>query len=322
MLPAPTAAVLPPASTPASPTAASPYCQSPYPMPGAAAFCQRPQPRHLAVNGKELLRANPADPGRLCIASTDPLALSRRGPTSAPLVPSTVAEIKSPDHPRSGLGPGPAPAPATSADVPTMAPPVVRSQVLTPSFFDPAFYGGGDGGELGPLSLSLPTELQLLLGPSLDPTDPLASMFMAGSNAFPQPAWSASSGFPAWEEARTSMVSTATAAPPGWKAYQPLPHLYYDGMYATLAPSALDLSASTGGGGGAPMALSAMTESVFRLNDEVTGPRKPTAAASGRVAPPSPPTSHALTDSFLVSRFNTPDLDNWPSAFINNILWE
>ncbi|KAI9802169.1 MAG: hypothetical protein M1826_005114 [Phylliscum demangeonii] len=329
MLPAPTAAVLPPVSTPApppaaSPTAASPCRQSPYPMPGAAAFRQRTQPRHPAVNGdgEELLRANPVDPRRPCVASTDPLAPSRGGPTSAPAVPSTVAEIKPADHPRSGLGPGPAPAPAASADVPAMAPAVVPSQALTPSFFDPAFYGGGDGGELGPLSLSLPTESQLLLGPSLDPTDPLTSMFMVGSDAFPQPAWSASSGFPAWEGARTSMASTATAAPPGWKAYQPLPHSYYDGMYATLAPSALELSASTAGGGGAPMASSATTESVFRLKDEVTGPRKPTAAASGRVAPPSPPTSHAPTDSFLVSRVNTPDLDDWPSAFINDILWE
>ena len=76
--------------------------------------------------------------------------------------------------------------------------------------------------DYGPLSTALSTEAQMLLGSALDPSDPLTSMFMAGSEGMPMPNY-----------------------------YNPTPnslskqrnfHPSYDGMSATLAPSALDMS--------------------------------------------------------------------------------
>ena len=62
----------------------------------------------------------------------------------------------------------------------------------------------------------------MLLGPALDPNDPLTSMFMAGSEALVQPYYNFNPG--------ASMSKQRN-----W-------HPSYDGMSATLAPSALDMS--------------------------------------------------------------------------------
>lgn len=71
----------------------------------------------------------------------------------------------------------------------------------------------------GPLTTSLPSETQQLLGPSLDPNDPLTAMFMAGSESMPQPFY----------------CPAPVQKPRNF-------HPSYDGMSATLAPSALDMT--------------------------------------------------------------------------------
>ncbi|KAL9598776.1 MAG: hypothetical protein Q9219_004273 [cf. Caloplaca sp. 3 TL-2023] len=75
--------------------------------------------------------------------------------------------------------------------------------------------------DLGPLSTTLPTESQMLLGSALDPKDPMTSMLMGSNDNFMQSYWGA-------------------AAPSGTKSRNF--HPSYDGMSATLAPSALDMS--------------------------------------------------------------------------------
>lgn len=69
------------------------------------------------------------------------------------------------------------------------------------------------------LTTSLPTETQQMLGPSLDPNDPLTSMFMAGSEHMPQP----------FQHSAPLQKPRNFCSP-------------YDGMSATLAPSALDMT--------------------------------------------------------------------------------
>lgn len=73
--------------------------------------------------------------------------------------------------------------------------------------------------DFGPLTTSLPPESQQLLGGALDPNDPLTSMFMAGSE-FMLPSFNPIPG----------------------AASKRNYHSSYDGMSATLAPSALDMS--------------------------------------------------------------------------------
>ena len=75
--------------------------------------------------------------------------------------------------------------------------------------------------ELGPLSATLPPESQMLLGSALDPKDHMASMLMGGSDNYMQSYWGG---------APTSGTKSRNF------------HPSYDGMSATLAPSALDMS--------------------------------------------------------------------------------
>lgn len=75
-------------------------------------------------------------------------------------------------------------------------------------------------GGFSPFTTSLPMESQMMLGPALDPNDPFTAQLMAGSNGLPQ--------YPLFNDM------------PSLK--QGMFHSSYDGMNATLAPSALDLS--------------------------------------------------------------------------------
>lgn len=74
---------------------------------------------------------------------------------------------------------------------------------------------------MSPFSTSLPAEAQMLLGGALDPNDPLTAMMMAGSEHFPQP----------WNYQSSSSMKPRNGF-----------HQSFDGMSATLAPSALDMS--------------------------------------------------------------------------------
>ncbi|KAI4230560.1 MAG: hypothetical protein LQ349_006188 [Xanthoria aureola] len=75
--------------------------------------------------------------------------------------------------------------------------------------------------ELGPFTTSLPPESQMLLGSALDVKDPMNSILMGGNDGFGQSYWA--SGFGASSKPRNF-------------------HPSFDGMSATLAPSALDMS--------------------------------------------------------------------------------
>lgn len=74
--------------------------------------------------------------------------------------------------------------------------------------------------DLGPFTTSLPPESQMLLGSALDVKDPINSILMGGNDGFAQSCWA--SGFGASTKPRNF-------------------HPSYDGMSATLAPSALDM---------------------------------------------------------------------------------
>lgn len=83
--------------------------------------------------------------------------------------------------------------------------------------------GGMNGlSNIGPFSTSLPTEAQMLLGSALDPNDPFTTMLMAGSENLPQ-SYSYNATPSTLQKPRSFNQS-------------------YDGMSATLAPSALDMS--------------------------------------------------------------------------------
>ncbi|KAL8767126.1 MAG: hypothetical protein Q9209_006288 [Squamulea sp. 1 TL-2023] len=75
--------------------------------------------------------------------------------------------------------------------------------------------------DLGPLTTSLPPESQMLLGSTLDLKDPMNSILMGGNDGFAQSYWASASG--------------SATKPRNF-------HPSYDGMSATLAPSALDMS--------------------------------------------------------------------------------
>lgn len=80
--------------------------------------------------------------------------------------------------------------------------------------------------DFSPFTTALPTESQMLLGSALDPNDPLTSMFMAGSENMPMP----------------NYYNTTPASLMKQRNFHPS----YDGMSATLAPSALDMSPAQG----------------------------------------------------------------------------
>lgn len=84
-------------------------------------------------------------------------------------------------------------------------------------------FGGMNGfSNMSPFTTSLPTEAQMLLGSALDPNDPFTNMLMAGSENLPH--------------AYNYNTTPSTLQKP--RSF----NQSYDGMSATLAPSALDMS--------------------------------------------------------------------------------
>jgi len=87
---------------------------------------------------------------------------------------------------------------------------------------------------IGPFTTALPVESQMFLGGALDPNDPMTSMLMVGSENMPNPFnYSA----PSFSKPRNPTRS-------------------FDGMSATLAPSALDMSPHDSNHGHPPSTLS------------------------------------------------------------------
>jgi len=100
--------------------------------------------------------------------------------------------------------------------------------------------------DFSPFTTALPTESQMLLGSALDPNDPLTSMFMAGSENMPMP----------------NYYNTTPASLMKQRNFHPS----YDGMSATLAPSALDMSPAQGMFGNPPATTSvSMGKPGFQL---------------------------------------------------------
>jgi hypothetical protein len=83
---------------------------------------------------------------------------------------------------------------------------------------------------MGPFTTSLPPESQQMLGPALDPRDPMTAILMAGSEHY------TSSPYYPWGNTQNAGKMEANAPS-------------FGGMYSTLAPSALenakDISTST-----------------------------------------------------------------------------
>jgi hypothetical protein len=146
--------------------------------------------------------------------------------TASPVSPSLdVSGIKpDPDHPRQ----------TQSA---TGAPPGPMAGNFPPIWQD-----------MGPFTTSLPPEAQQLLGPGLDPNDPFTSVLMAGSENY------TSSPYYPWGNMQSSGKLGQIA---------PTIHPSYNGMSATLAPSALDAGAD---------ALSATTVTTLPSPDNNSAP--------------------------------------------------
>lgn len=197
------------------------YRQTPYPTPGAPGFRTQPHARSASLAA--------------------PQELTGYGPTSSH--PSPVEGSTQLDHRRMSMPPalGSASSPTATrtpqslhTPQPDSAPPSATSPYhLTHDTRQPlpqqqpgqmpSPYGLGSLPEFSsPFTTSLPMESQMLLGPTLDPNDPLTSMLMAGSDA----------SMPSYY----NFGHTAPMSKP--RNYHPS----YDGMSATLAPSALDMS--------------------------------------------------------------------------------
>jgi hypothetical protein len=102
--------------------------------------------------------------------------------------------------------------------------------------------------DMGPFTTSLPPEAQQLLGPGLDPNDPFTSVLMAGSENY------TSNPYYPWNNTQGSgKLGPMT----------PSIHPSYNGMSATLAPSALDSGTD---------ALSATAPTLSPSNDNITAP--------------------------------------------------
>ena len=188
-----------------------PYRQSPYPVPGTPGYRQQSHHRSSSI-------ASPTAQSHGAARSpTDPTGShgNRRMsvPASLAVSPNTARPPLAPQPSPSDLHPKVAsPGGALTASPSQSMPPPLMQQYNSSAYQD-----------FGPLSTSLPLESQqMLMGATFDQNDPLASMFMAGGQNLGQsffdfgsvPSFSKQSNF----------------------------HPSYDGMNATLAPSALDMS--------------------------------------------------------------------------------
>ena len=145
--------------------------------------------------------------------------------------------------------------------------------------------------DFSPFSTALPTESQMLLGSALDPNDPLTSMMMAGSDGLPQP----------------SYFNTTPASLSKPRNFHPS----YDGMSATLAPSALDMSPASGTfGAQPPMTSASLGKPGFQLAFDNGFPDY----SKGQGMFGGPTSSNG-------SGTATPGLDGTWDAFINDNSW-
>ena len=172
-----------------SPTHATNYRVSPYPPPHQNGF---PHPTHPSPLSDSSSSESTVD--------TSTLHLRRRSTpatTASPLVPrllKTEGLQADSDHSRQ-----------------------VQSASASMGNNQPAFWK-----DIGPLTTALPPESQQMLGPGLDPSDPMTPMLMAGSEQF-----TSDPHYP-WNPVQHSSDKTADV------------DSVFGGLYSTLAPSALN----------------------------------------------------------------------------------
>ncbi|MCJ1399299.1 hypothetical protein MMC11_002501 [Xylographa trunciseda] len=211
-----------------------PYRQSPYPIPGTPGF------RQHAHNRSSMSAKSLDSPGHL---HSNPTESSEKDPnrrTSMPAPSTSPTSVRSPQSLQPSQPAGTPKQttfktePDTRAQLSTipltsqpMGPPITSSSVQQQSSaLSMPQYPGGSYQDFSPFTMSLPPESQMLLGSTLDPNDPLTSMFMAGSENFAQPYFNNNFNLNA-----TNVLSKQSNFHPS-----------YDGMSATLAPSALHMS--------------------------------------------------------------------------------
>lgn len=189
-----------------SPTTAGSFRSAPYPSPHSPAF--RPSP------GRAYSMAAPDVPN------------SQSGtPVRSPSQPANAMHHRRMSMPASSIQAATSPSLATDGISP--ADPEQQRQTQSAIVAGklqetyPPFWQ-----DTGPFTTSLPPETQQMLGSALDPNDPFSSMLMSGSDSY------ATNPYFPWGNMMPQNIKTEQTT-----AHQPL-----DGMSATLAPSALDMS--------------------------------------------------------------------------------
>ena len=192
----------------------------PYPTPGTPGY--RPQARSASGTAHGTPTFSPSMPAPSPVQAVPPMDRRRtsassksssHSPTGAPATPQSM-------HARPTL-------PQTSTGFSVKQEGQTSQQMRAPPQQSPVQQQHPLGGMTGfsnmsPFTTSLPTEAQMLLGPALDPNDPFTSMLMAGSENLPQPY-------------NPNTTSSTLHKPRSFNQS-------YEGMSATLAPSALDMS--------------------------------------------------------------------------------
>lgn len=196
------------------------YIQSPYSMPPTPTF---PQPQHArsqpAAGVPEVSRYVQSVPTSSPVQVVSPVVERRRTspPSKSVSPPGSTARTPQPVQARPVSQPSP-PAYSVKQDrkssTSIQAPPQLLQRPQN-------VHHASRYADFGPLTTSLPAESQQLLGSALDLNDPLTSMFMAGSESMAQPFY--------------NPMAPSLLKPRNF-------HPSYDGMSATLAPSALDMT--------------------------------------------------------------------------------
>lgn len=188
------------------------YMQPPFPSANSANF--RPPSARPVLTADRHSPASyiPSPSASSPVDTTDQRRASMQSKSASPVAVRTPQTL----HARPSVSQT-----TTSYQVKREPPPVQVSAPSQPQQVPPTPTSLYSPQEMGPLSTTLPPESQMLLGSALDPKDSMTPVLMGGSESFMQPYWGPS-------------PTTGTKS----RNFHPS----YDGMSATLAPSALDMS--------------------------------------------------------------------------------
>lgn len=198
----------------------------PYPTPGTPGYRPGHQPRsssgsasHGTPHYSPTMTA--PSPGQQQLPQMDrrrtsdsSTKSSSHSPHGAPATPQSMSGRPASSQPSSTFNVKQEPQNVQQMRAPPQPSPQQQQQPQQP-------YSMAGYSNFSPLTTALPMESQMLLGSALDPNDPFSSMLMAGSENMQQP---------------YNFSNPSTLQKPRMPTYP------YDGMSATLAPSALDMS--------------------------------------------------------------------------------